>query len=335
MGAVNIMLTAFVNKEVIMQCVKCGIDNSAENKFCINCGNELTKVNQPHRNICESCGTENEPTSKYCTVCGDKLKDVIYFRNENTNQNFQHRHKNDKSKNKHKVHHPSSVTTKKYTGMTIGLKPLLISIGVLFISLTLVALVNKWFIKSEEDRYPVETKSVNPIVEAGVFDIASKFVCSCGSCNEESLEACKCATAVEERQFIRDYVERNQKKEEIVFALANKYGFLKSQFAGEFKKVDKSKIFETNQITIPTITLDNKKSDLNKTASISDRVTIYSAFMCNCGKCGIDELKDCNCSHPRGAQEVKKFIDEKISTNKYTVQDVIELVNSKYGGKKT
>lgn len=317
-----------------MQCIKCGIDNSAENKFCINCGNELTLMNQPEINICESCGSENDPTSKYCTVCGEKLKDLVHTKNEYTKQNFQHRQKDNKWKNKNKVH-SSSITNRKYSGMTIGVKPLLITIGVLFISLTLVAVANKWFIKSEEDRYPTETKSINPIVEAGVFDIASKFVCSCGTCNEESLEVCKCATAVEERQFIRDYVERNQKKEEIVFALASKYGFLKSQFAGEFKQVDKSKIFETNQLTIPAVNLEIKKSDLNKMANISDRATIYSAFICNCGKCGIDELKDCNCTHPKGAQEVKKFIDEKISTNKYTVQDVIELVNSKYGGKKT
>lgn len=317
-----------------MRCNKCGIDNSAENKFCINCGNELTKVNQPHSNICESCGWENELTSKYCTVCGNKLKEPANSVSEYARQNFQHRQQSDKSKNKNKVH-SSSTTNKKYTGKTIGFKPLLITIGVLFISITLVAVVNKWFLNNEEDRYPTEAKSANPIVEASVLEIAAKFVCSCGSCNEESLEICKCGRAVEERQFIRDYVERNQKKEEIVFALASKYGFLKSQFAGEFKQVDKSKIFETNQITIPAITLENKKSDLNKTASISDRITIYSAFMCNCGKCGIDELKDCNCSHPKGAKEVKNFIDEKISTNKYTVQDVIELVNSKYGGKKT
>jgi hypothetical protein len=318
-----------------MQCIKCGIDNSAENKFCINCGNEMTKANQLlNNNICESCGSKNELTSKYCIVCGEKLKILVNTMNEHTVQKFQHNQKSDKSKNRNKAN-SISAANKKHTGKTIGINPLLITIGVLFISITLVAVVNKWFINSEEDRYPIETKSANPIVEAGVFDIASKFVCSCGTCNEESLEVCKCATAVEERQFIRDYVERNQKKEDIVFALASKYGFLKSQFAGEFKKVDKSKIFETNQITIPVITLDNKKSGFNKTASISDKVTIYSAFMCNCGKCGIDELKDCNCSHPKGAQEVKKFIDEKISANKYTVQEVIELVNSKYGGKKT
>lgn len=317
-----------------MKCIKCETDNSAENKFCINCGNELTKMNMPLNNICESCGSENEPTSKFCTVCGEKLRNIVNTMNEHSNQKFQHNQKSDKSKNRNKAN-SISATNKKHTGKTIGVNPLLITIGVLFISLTLVAVANKWFINSEETGSPVETKSANPVVEAGVFDIASKFVCSCGTCNEESLEVCKCGRAVEERQFIRDYVERNQKKEEIVFALASKYGFLKSQFAGEFKKVDKSKIFETNQITIPTITLDNKRNDLTKTASISDRATIFSAFMCNCGKCGIDELKDCDCSHPRGAQEVKKFIDEKISTNKYTVQDVIELVNSKYGGKKT
>jgi hypothetical protein len=205
---------------------------------------------------------------------------------------------------------------------------------VIAVSLLAVVALNSLFNKDVDSQYPLETKSSNPLVEAEVFNIASKFVCSCGTCNEESLEVCKCGRAIEERQFIRDYVERNQKKENIVYALASKYGFLKSQFAGEFKQVDKSKIFETNQIIIPNNNLENINIGLNKTASVTDRVTIYSAFRCNCGKCGIDELKDCDCSHPRGAQEVKKFIDENISTNKYTVQEVIELVNSKYGGKK-
>ena len=48
-------------------------------------------------------------------------------------------------------------------------------------------------------------------------------------------------------------------------------------------------------------------------ATISDKLTIYSTFNCPCGRCGIDELKDCNCEHPGGAKEIKRFVDEKIS----------------------
>jgi len=31
---------------------------------------------------------------------------------------------------------------------------------------------------------------------------------------------------------------------------------------------------------------------------------------------------------------IKRFIDEKINENKYTISEIIELVDKKYGGKK-
>ncbi len=316
-----------------MRCNKCGIDNSAENKFCINCGTELKNQIRIDKSICPSCGVQNLLSSNFCISCGEPLVDekpgsdrISLTRTNDLKK------KNTNTKNNTI---PQSQKSKRdRSNISMGMRPLLIAIGVITVSLLAVVALNSLFKKDFDSQYPLETKSDNPLVEAEVFNIASKFVCSCGTCNEESLEICKCGRAIEERQFIRDYVERNQKKENIVYALASKYGFLKSQFAGEFKQVDKSKIFETNQIIIPDNNLENINIGLNKTASVSDRVTIFSAFRCNCGKCGIDELKDCDCSHPKGAQEVKKFIDEKISANKYTVQEVIELVNSKYGGKK-
>lgn len=316
-----------------MRCNKCGKDNSTENKFCINCGAELKNQIMIDKSVCPSCGIQNLLSSNFCISCGESLvnEKPSYDRRALTQTND---HKKKNADNKKSTFHRSQKSKRELANKTPWMKPLLIAVGVIAVTLMAVLALNSLSKKDVDDQYPLETKSSNPLVEAEVFNIASKFVCSCGTCNEESLEVCKCGRAIEERQFIRDYVERNQKKEDIVFALASKYGFLKSQFAGGFKQVDKSKIFETNQITIPDNNLENINIGLNKAASVSDRVTIFSAFKCNCGQCGIDELKDCNCSHPKGAQEVKKFIDEKISTNKYTVQDVIELVNSKYGGKK-
>lgn len=316
-----------------MRCNKCGIENSAENKFCIGCGTELKQQIIIDKSICPSCGVQNLLSSNFCISCGEQLvyKESSYDRKILAQTND---HKGKNADNKKNTIQQSQKSKRELSNKTLGMKPLLIAIGVIAVSLLAVAALNSLFKEDVDSQYPLETKSTNPLVEAEVFNIASKFVCSCGTCNEESLEVCKCGRAIEERQFIRDYVERNQKKENIVYALASKYGFLKSQFAGEFKQVDKSKIFETKQIAIPDNNPENINIGLNKTASISDRVTIFSAFRCNCGKCELDELKDCNCPHPKGAQEVKKFIDEKISTNKYTIQDVIKLVNSKYGGKK-
>lgn len=316
-----------------MRCTKCGIDNSIENKFCINCGTELKNQIMNDKSFCSSCGVQNLLSSNFCTSCGEPLVNVEPSHDHITLTQTND-HKKEKADNKKSTIHQSQKGKRDLANKTLRMKPLFIAIGVIAISLLAVAAFNSLFKEGVDSQFSLETKSSNPLVEAEVFNIASKFVCSCGTCNEESLEVCKCERAIEERQFIRDYVERNQKKENIVYALASKYGFLKSQFAGELKQVDKSKIFETKQLVIPDNSLENINIGLNKTASVSDRVTIYSAFKCNCGKCGIDELKDCDCSHPKGAQEVKRFIDENISTSKYTVQEVIELVNRKYGGKK-
>ena len=103
------------------------------------------------------------------------------------------------------------------------------------------------FLQLKQVEIPVETKSSNPVVEATVYEIASKFVCSCQTCDELPLESCKCARAVEERQFIRDYLEQNQKPDDIVVTVANKYGWLKSEFASKYK-VDQSKVWNSSQI---------------------------------------------------------------------------------------
>jgi len=61
---------------------------------------------------------------------------------------------------------------------------------------------------------------------------------------------------------------------------------------------------------------------------------ITEQFKCPCGQCNIEELKECNCNHPRGATEVKGFITNKINENIYTVDQIIDMVNKTYGGKK-
>ena len=227
-----------------MICKRCGAGNADNNKYCINCGDELTKEYQPSKNICKSCGSENEPTNKFCTVCGEKLIDQSNINNEHGKQKHQLRNKNNK-RNDH-VHAPFK-KNKKYTRISVGVKPLLIAVGVLLISIISVALLKNWLEKDDNVSYPPESKSSNPVVEAKVFEISSKFVCSCGSCGEQSLEACKCGTAVEERQFVRDYLERKSRPEDIVVALADRYGYLKAEYSKEFK-VDSSKTWSSTKL---------------------------------------------------------------------------------------
>ena len=49
-----------------MKCPKCNFENSAEAKFCVECGN---KFEVP----CPTCGFGNFPSFKFCAECGEKL----------------------------------------------------------------------------------------------------------------------------------------------------------------------------------------------------------------------------------------------------------------------
>jgi ribosomal protein L40E/cytochrome c-type biogenesis protein CcmH/NrfF len=59
-------------------------------------------------------------------------------------------------------------------------------------------------------------------------------------------------------------------------------------------------------------------------------IAVAKNFKCACDGCGEDSLESCTCDMPRGAVEEKNFIREKLSEG-FTVEQVIELVDKKYG----
>lgn len=319
-----------------MICNTCGTNNKDENKFCINCGEELIEANNTSGNNCPNCGTENSEENKFCISCGHQLNKNAGQRKNFTGQSKAVTSTGKKGKSKKQLRRESKSSFKRKQARNISglknLKLLWITVGVVIGSVILVISFDLIFRPQTKD-FPVEIKSSNPVVEANVFEIASKFVCSCGTCNEESLEVCTCGRAIEEREFIRDHLEENQKPEDIVVAVANKYGWLKSEFASTYN-VDASKVWNPNQLEITNDIISTTPALISTIATISDRYTIYSAFTCPCGQCNKDELRDCTCTHPNGAMVIKRFIDEKINENEYTVGAIIELVDEKYGGKK-
>ena len=65
--------------------------------------------------------------------------------------------------------------------------------------------------------------------------------------------------------------------------------------------------------------------------SIEDQVRQVAVnFKCACGGCGELPLAECQCDMPKGAVEEKGFIRDKLMEG-YTVPQVIELVDKKYG----
>ncbi|HEY4611859.1 MAG TPA: hypothetical protein VII11_02630, partial [Bacteroidota bacterium] len=97
---------------------------------------------------------------------------------------------------------------------------------------------------------------------------------------------------------------------------------------------------QSTKLTVPRQVRNNnlftflKPVGIDKPATLADQQEIYTHFSCPCGQCGIDELKDCNCSHPKGAQEVKAFAVGKIRDGRYTVADVLGEIEKKYGRRK-
>jgi len=71
------------------------------------------------------------------------------------------------------------------------------------------------------------------------------------------------------------------------------------------------------------------------TDSVADQVLQVAVnFKCACGGCGELPLAECECSMPRGAVEEKSFIRTKLIEG-YSVPQVIELVDKKYGHRAT
>ena len=74
-----------------------------------------------------------------------------------------------------------------------------------------------------------------------------------------------------------------------------------------------------------------QKATSTATNSIEDQVRqVALNFKCACEGCGELPLAECQCDMPKGAVEEKNFIRAKL-TEGYTVPQVIELVDKKYG----
>ncbi len=83
---------------------------------------------------------------------------------------------------------------------------------------------------------------------------------------------------------------------------------------------------------------ENRSRLSSSSASVSASTKVDEAevmavaknFKCACGGCGELPLATCQCEMPKGSVEEKRFIREKLAEG-YTVEQVIELLDKKYG----
>lgn len=294
-----------------MYCQECGKENQAGARYCSHCG---TKLSLP-RKVCSYCRRDNPEDARFCAHCGADL-DV-------SAQEAPPPIKRKAEKLKTRV-----MPGGRWSPAVVGLA--LIG-GVLVL---VFAMENFLSPEPPPKQKLVEQKSNDPAVEAKVVEVASKFICGCGSCGEQPLDTCTCNAAIQERQFIRDYLSAGQTVEQVILAVNDSFGWMKPEYAPKYGGLS-SRLAPPSQNLPEFGKVGSKSSPTNsRIATPADRTEIFSYFECPCGQCGIDELKDCECSHPRGASEVKAFADEKILEGRLTVVQVVDLIEGKYGSRK-
>jgi hypothetical protein len=154
----------------------------------------------------------------------------------------------------------------------------------------------------------VEVKSNNPALEAQVSKLASEFMCTCGNCSNETLDQCICENAQKARQIIRTSLLAGRPMVQIVATID-------SSFGGRIEK-------QTGEIKVDEI------------LPAAQRTEVLSHFRCPCGKCGMENLAECECDHPRGGREVRGFLDRKLSEKQYSSIQLIAEIEKVYGKKR-
>lgn len=309
-----------------MNCNNCGAQVKDDDKFCTECGNKIEKLSSDFI-TCTNCGKENQPSNKFCENCGNSLS-----RAKNDDKHEQRNRKPVNSKSSKTSPHNRNkrkVNSKKLNFIDIIEQNKTVTVLILFIIGFGVLQIFKTEEIPQRNTF-LNRQNATPTGGIGatrVDILASKFICSCGTCGELPLESCNCPTAVEEKNFIQQKINEKLSDNEIIAAVNAKFGWIKPQFAYLLSAADQNADKgnkNDGELIVPS----------GKIATIVDRDYIIGQFKCACGQCGIDELLECNCNHIRGAKEVKAFIDKKIAEKKFTPEEIINIVNQVYGGLK-
>ena len=308
-----------------MICNNCGVENKGDAGFCAHCGSPMEAHVAPQtgdEKKCPSCGFRNPRQSKFCGRCGVNLKAAQ--RAARVGRPIRKEKRNRKGYfDPVGKWHPAAVAV----GLVAGCFVIVVGLQLFRNSLVIAPTAQV-----------IETRSTDPKVEARVLAIAGRFICSCGSCGELPLDTCTCGTAIEERQFIRNAIQGGQDDGQIIAALKEAYGWMRPD-SGSQTANGVSLAARKNPIPTPGLPStrlagnDSGPVGDDRFATAADREEIFSQFHCPCGQCGVDDLNTCTCTHPRGATEVKAFVDRRIAEKNATIAQLINEVESKYGNR--
>ncbi len=209
-------------------CGKCGSLNDTLAKYCYHCGSELPELD-PSERLCKHCGYENSGEAKFCISCGNPLIATVVRQSAVSSGKRKKAKRSPGAKPLPRGKPANSITFPLIvTGMIL--------FGVIVLYLSSHRQPGNMAPVSSNVSQSFEQPSSDISLESRVYAIASRFVCACGSCGEESLESCRCPTAQKERQFIREALQHGHAEGEVIAAVNTTYGHLKPEFQSLFNK---------------------------------------------------------------------------------------------------
>ncbi|NOY57685.1 MAG: zinc-ribbon domain-containing protein [Calditrichaeota bacterium] len=197
-----------------MECRSCGHENQEDTKFCTQCGAELEKDTRESK-YCPRCGMKNTTAARFCSDCGQSLSQNQAASSRAPKQRPPQKRRN-KAKNA-KEHKTSS------SAVTI--------VFVAIIAIVSIIVVKKYTSNHEPQRIsPVQTTSLNPLADAQVLSVTSKFRCSCGTCGGTPLDECSCPTAENEKKYIARILAGGMNVDAVIARVDSVYGWIKPEF---------------------------------------------------------------------------------------------------------
>jgi cytochrome c-type biogenesis protein CcmH/NrfF len=241
--------------------------------------------------VCPKCGTENRKGVNFCTACGGALKKA-----------------------------PHVQRRAAFSGRWSS-KAIAAGVGTLIIAVGLAVFISRGMGPDRARQADATSKPVARPVSLAVRNVASKFICGCGECDNLDLADCTCPSAIEGRELIDRELKRKTPEQEVIKLVNGRYGRIKLQYASLVAGASSEPPAATPAPAKPS----------GGIATEADARWIASQFICPCGQCQDHALSECDCRHPKGATEIKAFIQYKISQKRHTAEEIVKAVAGEYG----
>ena len=204
----------------VVECPKCGANNSAKSSFCSSCGRDLSAALR-----CRKCGKELQKGDRFCTSCGVKNE----VRKKSAKASGQYR-----NTGKSRSRTTAAGRGKGSRGISTT------TVVVISVIVAAAAALGGFAIASATSRRPSRLASGNSgfsSLNSGaganikwsddVQRIASNFNCPCGSCGITRLDHCTCDAsrgAVEIKTYIKKLLDQQLSVEQVMASVEEKYG---------------------------------------------------------------------------------------------------------------